>query len=163
MTREDFERVWKEYPEKKGKERAWYFFKGQVKTQEDFANINKALRNYIADAINKRKSFPELRLQYGSTWFNHYWKDWVDHTPEVKKHPSGIQPAQSLDQEAMKAKIEEQYQFAKAELEAGEVRDRAWLYMVIGKYLDDYVQFGEEDMAECWKWYEKTWYELGVE
>jgi len=79
QCRERFERIWLDYPEKKGKERAWPKFKKQVGTEKDFEDIQKALVNYKSDVENKRATTqPELNWQHGSTWFNQNWKDYVE-------------------------------------------------------------------------------------
>jgi len=79
--RERFNQFWETLPSemKKGKERAWSFFKNQVETDEDFENIQRALVNYKADVEQIQASKqPDLQFQNGSTWFNHRWKDYVE-------------------------------------------------------------------------------------
>lgn len=85
---ERFEIIWFQYPEKKGKHEAWIKFKNQVKTVQDWLDIQKALQNYIKDMERIRKAgHPDRRWQYGSTWFNHYWRDYVDYKPPESTDP----------------------------------------------------------------------------
>ena len=122
--------------------------------------FKQVVDNMVREWANDPVMYKYLRPE---TLFGRKFDGYLNQVPApAKKHPSGIQPAQSLDQEALKAKIEEQYQFAKAELESGEVRDRVWLNMVFnvfGDYIEDY-----DDLDPKYElWYQKTWEELGVE
>ncbi len=88
MTRNEFERVWKEYPEKKGKEAAWRSIRWQIKNVEDLADLFKAIENYKKDMVFQRKAFPGLRWKHGSTFFgpNQYWRDFIDYeSPDAHK------------------------------------------------------------------------------
>lgn len=89
-TREKFEKIWKEYPHKRGKEKAWLKFKKQVVTEEDWVNIQTALTNYIAEVEHKRKNgHSDLDWQHGSTWFNNNWRDYVKmEVPAVSDNPN---------------------------------------------------------------------------
>lgn len=78
LPRGAFESVWGLYPRKIGKEAAARHFKAQVKTAEDFARIQKALSNFIADV--RKKATAEEYIPHGSTWFNHQWKDWASYS-----------------------------------------------------------------------------------
>ena len=74
----DFESVWQSYPEGKkiGKKLALGHFNTSVKTDEDFANIKKALKNYT----NSQR----VRIGFGKdgcNWFDE-WEDWVDFKEE---------------------------------------------------------------------------------
>ena len=79
IPQDAFEQIWISYPRKKGKERARKSFKAQVKTEQDWADINTALDNYIAEI--KRRGIEEQYIKMGSTWFNEYWRDDVDYKP----------------------------------------------------------------------------------
>lgn len=80
----NFENVWNQYPEKKGKHNAWLHFKAQVRTPQALINITKALRNYKKDMVHVRKSHPERPWLHGETWFNHRWEDFIDYqAPEA--------------------------------------------------------------------------------
>ncbi|MCH7628475.1 MAG: hypothetical protein IH997_07125, partial [Proteobacteria bacterium] len=77
-----FEKIWSNYPEKKGKEAAWIKFKNQVKTDADWEDIQKALINYKADVESIRNNGHSGRAwQNGSTWFNNNWRDYVNYKP----------------------------------------------------------------------------------
>ena len=85
QQRKDFEKVWIEYPEKKGKEKAWLKFKAQVKTPEDLKNICIALKNYKDDMESVRSNgHPDRAWQNGSTWFHQNWKDYIHYKPPPK-------------------------------------------------------------------------------
>jgi len=83
--REKFEILWKTLPPemKRGKEKAWGKFKIQIKTDQDWDDIQKAVPNYLADVQSKREDFPELQFQNGQTWFNLNWKDYVNLEPKL--------------------------------------------------------------------------------
>lgn len=75
----DFDAVWKRYPNKDGKKAAEKHFNTTVKTEDDYAAINKALDNYLkSDKV--KKGF----IKNGSTWFNN-WQDWIEE--EKHEHP----------------------------------------------------------------------------
>ncbi len=92
----NFENVWSEYPEKKGKHAAWLSFKNQVKTVEALLNISKALVNYKKDMAHIRKTHPERPWLHGSTWFNHRWEDFIDYNPPgvcaIPYTPNRVEP-----------------------------------------------------------------------
>lgn len=68
----EFEAIWLEYPNKDGKKDALRHFMNTVKTPEDIALINKALKIYKGSAPVSRGF-----VKKGSTWFNN-WQDWVE-------------------------------------------------------------------------------------
>jgi hypothetical protein len=84
----DFESVWKQYPNKEGKKEAIKHFNSSVKSQDDFNNINKALKNYL-QAEKVKKGY----IKMGSTWFNN-WKDWLEIEP--KKHHGLLEDLQNV-------------------------------------------------------------------
>jgi hypothetical protein len=74
----DFEKLWNTYPKRLGRKQAERHFKATVKTPEDYAKIEKALANYLAN-IQALGTEPQF-IKHGSTWFNN-WQDWIDYTP----------------------------------------------------------------------------------
>lgn len=71
---EEFEELWKLYPNKKGKDKALGYY---IKAREDkttFEQVKQGIENYCAE-IKARKT--ETRyIKNGSTWFNqHCWND----------------------------------------------------------------------------------------
>jgi len=85
--RDDFEKIWDAYPEKKGKAKAWLRYKAQVTTIKDSIAIVLALVHYKHDVEQIRDNGqPDLRWQYGSTWFNSNWKDFIHYKPPPE-HP----------------------------------------------------------------------------
>lgn len=67
-----FDEVYLKYPNRVGKKEALKHFISTVKTEQDFLDIQNALKNYlISDRV--KKGF----VQNASTWFND-WKSWVN-------------------------------------------------------------------------------------
>lgn len=81
LLRNRFETVWKDYPRKLKKEKAFLKFKKQVGTEKDFEDIQTALVNYKADVVQTQKTQPDLQYQHGSTWFNNNWRDYINLKP----------------------------------------------------------------------------------
>ena len=73
-----FDFVYNQYPSKTGKKAAERYFKSSVKTEQDFKDIQAALKNYIASERVK-KGF----IQNASTWFNN-WRDWINYQDPLK-------------------------------------------------------------------------------
>lgn len=68
-----FNEIWDNYPNKDGKIDAERHFNSSVKTEKDWKDINRALRNYLStDKVKKGY------IKNGSTWFRN-WRDWVDY------------------------------------------------------------------------------------
>lgn len=66
-----FEALWNRYPKRIGRKAAEKHYKASVKTPEDVADIETALRRYLTSE-RVRGGF----VQNGATWFNN-WRDWV--------------------------------------------------------------------------------------
>lgn len=76
----DFEDIWSKYPKKDGRKAAERSFKASVKTEQDYADIQKALKNYL-DSSDVARGF----IKNGSTWFNN-WQDWINYTDPAKPY-----------------------------------------------------------------------------
>lgn len=74
-----FDDIWVKYPSKTGSKRALASFMASVKTEQDWLDINKAIKNYLASDRVKRGY-----IQNGSTWFNN-WRDWVNFTESPRQ------------------------------------------------------------------------------
>ena len=163
---ENFDLIWSLYPEKKGRGKAYVHFKAQVKTEEDFLGINKALVNYIQDVRNQRSNgFPELRWMHGSTWFNNNWRDYVNYKPPPKKTVDGIARQEELSEQALFENIIRQVRFVKLEIESGEAPTPPssphavnWFYMALGKFVLEYqARFECSPLNEDGtKWFDET-------
>ena len=70
-----FDEIWNKYPKRLGKKQAEKHFKASIKTDKDWANINKALTNYLQSDLVKKDG--GKFIQHGSTWFNN-WRDWCE-------------------------------------------------------------------------------------
>ena len=77
-----FEEIWAQYPKRVGKKEAERHFRASVKTEQDWEDIQTALKNYLE--YLKRKQEIEEFIQYGSTWFNN-WRDWVNYKKPVNR------------------------------------------------------------------------------
>lgn len=67
----DFDLLWIKYPNRVGRKAALAHFAASVRTDQDFADIQTALDNYLhCETVGK--GF----VQNGSTWFNN-WRDWI--------------------------------------------------------------------------------------
>lgn len=147
LFRLEFEKIWSQYPEKKGKEEAWVKFKAQVKSEKDLDDINVALGNYKEDMDRVRKTHPERAWQNGSTWFNNRWRDYINYEPPPapKKEVGGLPPPDndSLNHNELVEKITEQLDFAEGMLtdEAfeGEL-NHVWLNMTVGNLVLEYSE-----------------------
>lgn len=71
-----FEEIWRLYPNKKGKGRISNTKKKELYKLGD--EIKRCISRYIEDVEERRKSFPELKYQNGSTFFNSGYVDYLD-------------------------------------------------------------------------------------
>lgn len=71
----EFDKLWRQYPNKQGRIDAIRHFKKSVRGNEDvqIPLITKALNNYLAHVADKDPRY----IKNGSTWF-HQWEDWVE-------------------------------------------------------------------------------------
>jgi len=79
-----FETVWENYPRRDGRKAAQRHFEASVKTEKDWLDIQKALKNYTKQ-IERDRVEPKF-IKMASTWFNN-WRDWVDHSIDVSASP----------------------------------------------------------------------------
>jgi len=68
-----FDEIWNAYPKRVKRKEAGKHFAASVKTDKDFDDIRRALKNYL-----KSKTVRDGFVQNGSTWFNN-WRDYVDY------------------------------------------------------------------------------------
>ena len=66
-----FEEIWLKYPKRIGKKQAERHFFASVKVEQNWLDIQTALKNYL-ESERVAKGF----IQNGATWFGN-WKDWV--------------------------------------------------------------------------------------
>ena len=67
-----FEELYLKYPKRVGKKDAARHFEASVKTEQDWQDIQIALKNYL-ESERVAKGY----IQNASTWFNN-WRDWVN-------------------------------------------------------------------------------------
>lgn len=71
----DFEILYKKYPRKEGKSRGMVICKSQIKSQEDYDLLSKAIDTYVIHCkVNKTE--PRFLKHFSS--FMASWKDWLD-------------------------------------------------------------------------------------
>lgn len=74
VLQNDFDLIWKDYPNKKGKSKAFAEYKKAIKAGVTNATIQTGVTNYALEVKNKRTA-PEY-VAHGSTWFsNKRWED----------------------------------------------------------------------------------------
>ena len=74
ILQNDFDLIWKDYPNKKGKAKAFAEYKKAIKAGVTKETIQTGVTNYALEVKNKRTS-PEY-IAHGSTWFgNKRWED----------------------------------------------------------------------------------------
>lgn len=80
--RDNFESLWKLYPNKKGKESAWNSYKRSIKAGVTDDEIKQGINNYLAEI--KAKGTPKRYIKHGGTWFRQKgWEDEYDTTPDA--------------------------------------------------------------------------------
>ena len=90
-----FSLLWKMYPNKKGKPKAFTAYKKAVKSGVTDKEIQNGIENYLAEISAKGTS--KDYIKHGSTWFNGKgWEDDYDTTPRQQAFPSNnkiVKPA----------------------------------------------------------------------
>jgi hypothetical protein len=89
LTDAQFDELWELYPKKLGKDKAKEKAVDQIKNEDDYNNCVKAIGNYSASVKGRELQY----VQYGSTFFNKNWKDWVNYKEEnnaAKSKPTGF-------------------------------------------------------------------------
>lgn len=72
--RDDFEKLWKLYPRKKGKEAAFKHYKKAIKSGSSNKEIQEGILEYLKEI--KFNQITEEYIKHGSTWFsNRGWED----------------------------------------------------------------------------------------
>lgn len=97
---DEFETLWKLYPNKKGKEKALSYYQKARKSGTTFEEVEKGIKNYCKEIEVKKTSAQYIK--HGSTWFNQKgWLDDYDLTfspePEHKKTKYGYVPDDKSD------------------------------------------------------------------
>ena len=79
----EFEILWKMYPNKKGKDKALGYYQKARKNGTTFENVEQGIKNYCKE-IEAKKTEKQY-IQHGSTWFNNKgWLDDYDFTSNTK-------------------------------------------------------------------------------
>lgn len=70
----EFDELWKEYPNKKSRDKALKYYKNARRDETTFEEIKQGIENYNKEI--KIKKTPKQYIKHGSTWFNNKcWKD----------------------------------------------------------------------------------------
>lgn len=72
--KDEFETLWKLYPNKKGKDKALGYYQKARKSGTTFEDVEQGIKNYCKE-IEVKKTTKQY-IQHGSTWFNN--KGWLD-------------------------------------------------------------------------------------
>lgn len=80
---DEFERIWRLYPNKKGKQKAREGFL-KIKARYPFEEIERAVERYASEVEGKESQF----IQHGSRFFNGTYEDYLD----INYNPSYIKP-----------------------------------------------------------------------
>lgn len=74
---ERFSELWKLYPNKKGKEKAFKAYQKAIKVGVEDKTIKKGIENYLAEISHKQTA--KQFIKHGATWFgNQGWEDEYD-------------------------------------------------------------------------------------
>ena len=71
---DEFETLWKMYPNKKGKEKAFGYYQKARKSGTTFEDVEQGIKNYCKEIEVKKTTMQYIK--HGSTWFNN--KGWLD-------------------------------------------------------------------------------------
>jgi hypothetical protein len=98
-----FDALWRDYPRKRGKEKAFSHYCAQVQSRQEHALIETAVRNYRREV--EILGIEERYVLHGSTFFNGRWRDFADgvwHEPTAPKprvqqpqRPNFVAPSES--------------------------------------------------------------------
>lgn len=78
----EFETIWKEYPNKKGKDKAFTYYKKARESGTSYDEVYTGLQNYLKEIRIQRKE--RQFIKNGSTWFyNHSWNDEYNFDPPM--------------------------------------------------------------------------------
>lgn len=78
----EFETIWKEYPNKKGKDKAFTYYKKARESGTSYDEVYAGLQNYLKEIRIQRKE--KQFIKNGSTWFyNHSWNDEYNFDPPM--------------------------------------------------------------------------------
>jgi hypothetical protein len=88
----DFEAVYKKYPRKEGKAQGMKVCKAQIRSQDDYNLLSRAVERY-AEHVSKNGTEAKF-IKHFSTFMNS-WRDWLD--PDTGTVKTSAAPSASLD------------------------------------------------------------------
>lgn len=114
FSEEDFEKLWKMYPRKKGKGQISKTCKTKI-AKIGFDRMAKAIENFKRDMQGKDEQY----IMYGSTFFN---SGYVDYLPQEEEKPVMEEPQDNgLTEEEIDAMTDEEYAAWHKSMENGNV------------------------------------------
>ena len=102
----DFDALYKIYPRKEGKSVGLRTFNAQIKTQEDYDLLLKAIKNYNHSIVVNKKD-PKFFLMF-STFMNQ-WRDWTDASTGTVNVPAPPKKPLPAAPEAPKIKVSQEF------------------------------------------------------
>lgn len=79
----DFEQLWEQYPNKRGKQKALTAYKKAIKAGATFDEIMQGIQNY--KFYIEQKGIEQEYIKHGSTWFHQ--KGWEDDYTVIEREP----------------------------------------------------------------------------
>lgn len=95
----DFEAIWVQYPKQVGREEAEMHFHDTVKTEENFSNIQKAVKNYCKEVRGKESRY----ILNGDKWFDR-WPEWVVNPNKFERQKEEFQEREKKEAKEAAAK-----------------------------------------------------------
>lgn len=87
---DEFETLWKMYPNKKGKDKALVYYQKARKCGTTYEEVEQGIKNYCKEIEVKKTS--QQYIKHGSTWFNN--KGWLDEYDITSESNQTNQPKQ---------------------------------------------------------------------
>ena len=78
-----FDLIWSKYPRKLGKHDSEVSFRAQVKTLQNWLDIQNALDRFTRKLQADKTE--EKFIPHGSTWFNKRWQEWINYVDSENK------------------------------------------------------------------------------
>lgn len=100
----DFESVWKPFP-KGAKQKAFKYFQKYIQTEAQYADLLKAVDNYLAECAATGRYLKDLSTFIGTDRSTHPWLEYIDREPVQLQLPKTKQQLASDYNQQMHEKI----------------------------------------------------------
>jgi len=134
-----FEELWKRYPLKTGKSKAFKKFAATVTSEMDIKNIRIALSNYKIHLSSNAWKHP----QDGKTWFAN-WQDWVEPVNQSVKRDDSCAIDDLIKKTELLCREKLNGQVGEVELKAVMENTPAKLWPQVKRHLDARCKYNEE-------------------